>query len=265
MKKSLILTLVFTLSVVCLYAQSGKNQLPEGYWEFMQTQMEQYCKFNVDALLPEDVRKEMKSNKIDDDCLCAVFADVYIKLIKTKDLDKSSMTDILQIIQDMLDENSVVYNEFSAAFLSELEKKCMTSSSSVVVKSGPVSAFVPLVKQGDMYKIKVTLGKSSKYYLLDSGAASSMISKAYARELEDMNIIKADSYIDPSYYQMADGSTVLCRRVVLNNVKVENFILDKVVVAITEGDVAFLFGKDILNAFHSWKINNSNSTMELVK
>jgi predicted aspartyl protease len=152
-----------------------------------------------------------------------------------------------------------------ARFQSQLEERCTETVSSIMV-NGPSAAYIPLLKYETMYKVKVTLGSSSsKYYVMDSGAAMSLISKSYAKELEKMNVITKKSYVGEEIFGTASGERVSCKIVIINNVQIGDFSLDNVKFAVMNEDIVFLLGKNVLNAFQSWHINNNNATLELVK
>jgi hydrogenase maturation factor len=208
---------------------------------------------------------EWTESGYDTDCLCEVSADVTVDFVLKKYDNKTiDMSDFMEAFTNMRDTSSSFYKELMSMWETEIEKKCGIVSSSIIV-NGTSTSSIPLLRYGNMYKLKVMLGTSSKYYLMDSGASMSVISKSYARELEKLNIITKESYIGKSDFKTANGKTVSCSVVVLNNVKIGDFTLDNVGFAIMDKDIDFLLGKNILDVFSSWHINNSNSTLELVK
>jgi predicted aspartyl protease len=264
MKKSIVTGMIGMMFV--MGSINGQTQMSDKEWEEAKTGITEWCQKMAKYMLPEDAKMFLEQSNISTECFCRQLAEAIIKLLQQKKADVSSMSEIEKLTLEIMDENSEMHNEYASELMSRLDKHCGEGSSSgTSVGSGPASAEVSLIRYGEMYKVKLTVGSSSKYYLMDSGASHCIISRSYARELEDLNIIKADSYIESGYYQLADGSEVLCRRVVLNNVKLGGFVLDGVVFAITEKEVGFILGKEIMNAFASWNINNSKSVLELVK
>jgi hypothetical protein len=223
--------------------------------------LEQTCKL----MLPNSDKEELMRLNISIDCFCNAQAEAGMKILSTMDYEDMNMEKYLKFIQDMSDETSPLHNEYVNNFTVLFEKNCIKTFSSVSVE-GPQKGVVPLSKYGTMYKIKVTTGKSEKYFIMDTGADNCFLTKSYARELEDMNLIQQKDYIESAEYQDAHGKTVLHKRVLLNNVKIGDFTLNNVIFAIANNDAGgLLLGKDILDAFQSWNINNNNSTLELVK
>jgi hypothetical protein len=259
--KRILIVVVFILTGIGAYVH-GQTKPPTSE-EIAEVKgwMEQSCQI----LFPSEEKKELEKAGYEIDCICQAYANVCIEFMleiyKNKEID---MTEMMKFIEEIQDPNSTSYNEFMSKFQSEFEKKCGETTASIMIY-GPATGYVALLKYGMMYKLKVTLGSSVKYYLMDSGATLSLISKSYARELEKMNVITKKSYIGEDFFTTASGETIECKIVVINGVKVGEFSLDNVEFAVIDEDVEFLFGKNILNAFQSWHINNNNATLELVK
>jgi predicted aspartyl protease len=225
--------------------------------------IEQQCKTMRLYFILEE---ELKALNVTEDCFCSVNAEVSVKMLSKIDTENMTVADMNKLMQDIFDENSTIHNEYVHNLTTMLEKKCGASLSSSVAVTGVQKGSIALTKYGAMYKIKLSIGNSSKYFTIDTGAENSFITKSYARELEDIDLIRPDNYTEPLKYQDAHGKIVLHKRVILNDVKIGDFTLNNVIFAIGNDDSGgFLFGKDILNAFKSWNINNVNSILELEK
>jgi hypothetical protein len=254
MKK--ILLLIVILGGMTSYV-SGQLRLSKEDIESMRESMEAMCKIMFSA--------EYEEAGISPDCACGVNANVAVKLMTQKYEGKTfDLADVMEFYSEIYDPNSTLHNEFVSTLQTELQKQCIGALPQATV-SGPASGFVPLLRYGTMYKIKVRLGTSEKYYMMDSGASVSLISQSYANELTAAGLITPDQHAGEFLLELADGTTNTCQMVLLNKVKIGSFTLDDVAFGIIEEDIAFLLGKNILDAFHSWNINNNNSTLQLVK
>jgi hypothetical protein len=224
----------------------------------LKVMLEQMCK----AMSYEGEADNVEKNA---DCVCKVTAEVSIDFITERYKDKPmDISEFMRFFTELQDPNSPLYNEYMSKLQTELEKKCKILSSSITL-SGPSTGTIPLLKSGKMYKIKVRLGTSDKYYLMDSGASMSCISRSYARELEKLGILTKKNYIREAYFETASGAFMLCSVYLLNNVKIGDFTLNDVEFSVFDEDIEFLFGKNILDAFSSWQVKNNTTILELVK
>jgi predicted aspartyl protease len=164
----------------------------------------------------------------------------------------------IEFLTKIMDENDPMHVEF----FSEISLECATRASRVQVE-GPASARVSLSRFDEMFKIKITLGKSSKYYLMDTGASNCFISMSYAQELFEEGIISGENVLEPGLYEMANGDIARCNRVLVHRVKVGPYILDNVIFSVIDEEIGFICGKNILDAFQSWKIYNNPPALEL--
>jgi predicted aspartyl protease len=250
------------LALLCILTATTSNVKSQTEGEFetiIRQMMEEECK--TTSISDE----ALKAYNITEECYWKAYVEAWMQELIKRDLYNIKLRDWFKLREDMDDEHSTFYNELMHTFSIQLEKMCKGYASSISV-NGPQKGIVSLTKYGAMYRIKITTGNSSKYFIIDTGADNSFITKSYARELEDMNLIQPKDYIEAAEYQDAHGNTVLHKRVLLNDVKIGDFTLNNVIFAIgNNDDGGFLLGKDILNAFRSWNINNSNSTLELIK
>jgi hypothetical protein len=277
MKKFLSITIQSALRImfliICLLSvtetKAQQLKLTEEEWDELREITRESCLLMANALqeqTTDETAAQLLPDGIGGDCFCSITASYLVKELK-KELSNRNISseeelmDILwKLYHNIFDENSEEYNEH----MYEVYKTCANNSSEIKVK-GPPFASIPLTVTGTMSKVKITIGSSSKYYLLDSGATECFISDSYAFELYMDGIITDNSFLESQYYTLADGSYVLCERVQINNVKIGNYTLDNVVFCIAESDIVFLCGKNVLNVFGTWKINNNKSILEVTK
>jgi predicted aspartyl protease len=219
-------------------------------------------------LFGEDVVDALEENGIDASCFCekypVIIWDFCIKKLQITDYNLD-MEKLYSMTVDLVDHNSVLHNELMAEASASL-MKCLKNVAKITVSGSAAKDTVPLIKINNMHLIKLTLGASSKAYLMDSGASISLISEEYAEELYDAGVITPSLYQGIRQMSMADGSTVDVDIYMLNGVKIGSYTLNNVEFGVIDGDIDFLLGANVLGAFTSFKIINSdNSIMELVK
>lgn len=64
-------------------------------------------------------------------------------------------------------------------------------------------------------------------------------------------------------YRIADGKVINQRRVLITKLSVGSFSINNIVTSIASEDSPFLLGKNFLDKFKSWSINNARSTLIL--
>lgn len=91
------------------------------------------------------------------------------------------------------------------------------------------------------------------------------ISEEFEKELISSGILKKNNYQTPGLYQIADGSIIECRRIIIPELKIGNFIVKNVSASVGKGQTPLLLGKSLLDKFKSWKIDNLRETLKLEK
>lgn len=122
---------------------------------------------------------------------------------------------------------------------------------------------VPVKQRGNIHYVELNIGGVSYTYIIDSGASEMMISKSMETKFLDLGIIRNSDYLPSRIYVLADGSQKTYRRVKLSSIRIAGERVEDIIVAITDDSSPLLLGKSFLNKFKSWKLNNSNSTIEL--
>lgn len=126
-------------------------------------------------------------------------------------------------------------------------------------------SFVPVIKSPDnTYKVKIAFGKKVRYALFDTGASDLCITKDLERELISQGLINQNDYLGTKEYQLADNRIVVAQMVVLNGIKIGDYVLNNVVAAILE-EGSVIVGLGLLNKFKNWSFNKVNLNLTLYK
>lgn len=124
---------------------------------------------------------------------------------------------------------------------------------------------VALTKIGGVYHLPVTIGNLTKNFILDSGASDVLISQEIEKNLIDNKKITKSNYLSPALYKIADGSIIECRRLLLPEIKIGNYIVKNVIASINSNGNTLLLGKSFLDKFQSWTIDNNKQILKLEK
>lgn len=122
---------------------------------------------------------------------------------------------------------------------------------------------VPVRKEGNTYSIEISIGGKSLMYTIDSGASEMVISTTVLRSLMDQGIVRNSDFLPAKTFVLADGSEKEYRRVMIPVVSIGTNRVTNVISIIAEDGNPLLLGKSFLDKFKTWKINNSNLTLEL--
>lgn len=137
------------------------------------------------------------------------------------------------------------------------------NKNAVEIKGTKDKDVIQLSESNGVYKIWVSLGGVKKHFILDSGASDVAVSENVESELIKNGVLKKEYYIEPALYRIADGSIVKCRRFILPNLEIGNYKVQNVSFSVGVSNTPLLLGKSLLNKFKTWKINNTNKTLEL--
>lgn len=120
-----------------------------------------------------------------------------------------------------------------------------------------------LKEQNGTYRIPIIIGGISKKFVLDSGASDTTISSKLEAQLIKNGTVDKENYLNNALYRIADGSIISQRRFVLKTLKVGNFTVKNIIISVGNEDSPLLLGKNFLDKFETWIINNLNKTIEL--
>ncbi len=132
-----------------------------------------------------------------------------------------------------------------------------------IISTNNKSNKIQLTSDGGVYKIWVEISGIRKSFVLDTGASEISISQNVENELISKNLLQKMDYVEPALYKIADGSIVLCRRVKLKQVKVGNIIVKNVIASIGVSETPLLLGKNFLDNFQKWSIDNKTKILTL--
>lgn len=112
-------------------------------------------------------------------------------------------------------------------------------------------------KEGGLAIIPIEIDGLSIDVILDSGASSVSISKKLEKILQDQGVITESDYIEPGLFRIADGSISQQNRLIIPHIDIGNVRVNNVLASVNRTDDIILLGSSFLDAFKSWKINNS--------
>jgi clan AA aspartic protease (TIGR02281 family) len=176
----------------------------------------------------------------------------------------------LEQIFEMEKEDSEVYNEVVIVCLSEtmahlLPKDMNTGYDPRDIRGDQAVSNVKLIDYlGYGYKLKITIGGVTKYYVFDTGATYLVINSDLEKELIAEGTITPDSYKGETEVMMANNESATARTVELNDVTIGDYTINNVTAIILD-DGALLCGMSLLNKFRNWDINNEDKTLDLYK
>jgi hypothetical protein len=214
-------------------------------------------KFCVDeALKSQGSDKILTRPMMEKYCDCAVkklYADGY----KYKDLEA------------ILDQNSKAFNEVVVPCIAEvlsdkgLEKSKFHNKSDIIgVQS---KSIVPLINYfGSSFKVKITIGGITKYFLFDTGASQLIIDRDFERELLIAGYLKKENYTDKSSYELANNESVVAQNLKVNGVKIGDYTLNNVKIAVMDNG-SLICGTEFLSKFRNWEFDKEKKVLVLYK
>ncbi len=99
---------------------------------------------------------------------------------------------------------------------------------------------------------------SIKKFILDTGASESTISE---NDLRGINYRKIGS----AFYIMANGDTINCNRIIVDSISINDLYLNNFTFAVIKTNTQNLLGKNFLNSFKKWSIDNKSNQLKIVK
>jgi len=161
-----------------------------------------------------------------------------------------------------MDPNSPLFNEVFLPCAENSTKKDFDSISSSEDIAGPVgTTTVPVIQYSNVHKVKVRLGDTEQYFIIDSGAEVCIVSKKFAVQLEQAGLIDRTTTLPDRDYMLANGTSVTCQRFVVNGFQIGPLRIDRVLVASMDHDIQYLLGKSLLQKFKTWRIDESAKTI----
>lgn len=125
------------------------------------------------------------------------------------------------------------------------------------------SSSIQLKDVNGTFYIPVNIGGKTENFILDSGASDTTISSVIESFLIKNGIITKQDYLSDALYKIADGSVVSQRRFILKKLKVGNFKVKNLIISVGDENSPLLLGKNFLDKFETWTIDNSKKTIKL--
>ncbi|ESU21377.1 hypothetical protein FCR2A7T_05500 [Flavobacterium cauense R2A-7] len=136
-------------------------------------------------------------------------------------------------------------------------------NSNNVISANSKSNKIQLTSANGVYKIWVEISGIRKSFVLDTGASEISISQSVEKELISKNLLQKTDYLEPALYRIADGSIVICRRAKLKQVKVGNITIKNVITSVSISETPLLLGRNFLDNFQKWSIDNKSKILTL--
>lgn len=168
-----------------------------------------------------------------------------------------------------IDEDGVLYNEVITQCINEyiasITSDTLNKYNPEDVKGNMSLSKLPLIKSmDDAYKVKITIGGITKYFLFDTGATDLIINREFEMELILNGTLTSDNYLGKTNYKLANNEIVEADIIILNNLKFGDYFIDNVTIGVLENG-SLLCGMGFLNKFKSWKIDKKNNLLIIRK
>ena len=200
--------------------------------------------------------KKLDSNRLRSFCSC------QLNLVKTKKITDTEM-------EAISDPNSLLFFEImykcGDPFLEKTDIDINWSQQSADNITGPASDTINILNIRGMTYLKIKTGSLVQVWLFDTGASDLLITKDMETQLKKENIISEQNYLGTGEYEMANGMIDTCRKYKMNNIQLGKFVIDNVVVAVSDKARRIIVGKGLLNKFSNWSLNNSDNKLILTK
>jgi clan AA aspartic protease (TIGR02281 family) len=123
---------------------------------------------------------------------------------------------------------------------------------------------IPLQRdRGGFLVVGKVNGAVSVKFVLDTGASDVLIPQEVADALTRSGALHRDDFIGTQTYQLADGSRLKSRRIVIRELTVGGQSVRNVVASIGPARSPALLGQSFLAKFPSWTLDNERQVLEL--
>lgn len=130
--------------------------------------------------------------------------------------------------------------------------------------SKPGRTNVPLVAEGGVFKVPVTINKVIPVkFVVDSGAADVAIPADIVAIMMRTGTLTRSDFTGTKTYKLADGSLVPSSTFRIRSLQVGDKYLENIEASMTGVEGQLLLGQSFLKRFQRWSINNGNRTLEL--
>ncbi len=123
---------------------------------------------------------------------------------------------------------------------------------------------IPLSQKDGVYTLTIYIGSMRLVYILDSGASETTITSDIERQLIESGLITKDNYLSSGLYKLADGSIIERRRILMPKIKIGSYFVYNIPVTVGTNESPMLLGKNVLDKFKNWSLDNSNERSLLI-
>ena len=148
-------------------------------------------------------------------------------------------------------------------FKRDIDDPFATTNNNVTISDSSKSEKIKLTEQNGTFGINVNFGDITESFVLDTGASETTITNTLEKELIANGLITKSDYLPDGLYKIADGSIITQRRILLKELSVNQYSVKKIVVSVGNVNSPLLLGKNFLDKFKSWSIDNNEKTLKL--
>lgn len=173
-------------------------------------------------------------------------------------------------ISEIKDENSNAFNEIIVPCFTQENRNnsysiySNTYSAQDIIGSGTFSDVSLMNYLNTAYKLKLNISEVEKYFTFDTGASDLIINPTIENQLIANGSLKKENYLGYQEYTLANGDTVLAQMVRIDNIKIGDYTVNNVIVAIVQ-EGSLLCGKGFLDKFKKWTLDEDLLTLRLFK
>ncbi len=138
-----------------------------------------------------------------------------------------------------------------------------TNNNIISSSNSEKSKKIKLLEQNGTYRLSVNFNELNETFILDTGASETTISNTLEEKLISNKLISQGDYLADGLYKIADGSIISQRRVLIKKVSLGSYTVNNLIVSIGNSKSPLLLGKNFLDKFKNWTINNTEKTIEL--
>ncbi len=115
---------------------------------------------------------------------------------------------------------------------------------------------LPIIKEGNMKYIMITIGNKNYKYLIDTGASDMIINSSIEKNLLNYGYLREYDYKESRVYEIANGQQIKLNIAELPNIKIFGYEFNNIDIAIGDDRASLLLGMSFLNRF-DWKITEN--------
>ena len=206
--------------------------------------------------IQNNTEKKIDSNRLQSFCSC------QLNMVKSKKISDAEM-------ETLSNPNSLLFFEMmyncGDPFLEKPDIDRNWSLQSANDITGPASDTIKILNMQGMTYLKIKTGSLIQVWLFDTGASDLLITKDMETALKKENFITEQNYLGTGEYEMANGIIDTCRKYKINSIGLGRFVIDNVVIAVSDKARRIIVGKGLLNKFSNWSLNNRDKILILSK